>query len=235
MSTDHHCNPAGSRRREATPLAVRSGSPEGEASAFAANTPDFDAQLAGRFHATAIVRHRPRTLGTWRVTTASPPAADRIVRPLGGHVHQDPTTARFEVVTAAATVGILLDGPESLRVGWHDGPDSSCDGATQGDGRPCACPAGLAARRAAAKRGHGCRPGAEVRFALADDPAAGVFAFASEDWSFVEQASVVREVLDRCSVPVRARLGLGRTLHTLRSGKVLACTQPVIALVGRRP
>jgi hypothetical protein len=180
-----------------------------------------------------MVRHRPRTLGTWRVTTTSWPTADHVAQLLGGHARQDPATGHPELLTAASTVGILLEGQDAVRIGWQRSVHGTCDGATQDDSQPCACPAGLAARRAAAKRGHGCRPRAEVRFALADDPAAGVFGFASEDWSFAELAGTLRDVLDGSRAPMRARLGLERTLHRLGSGRVLACTRPVIASVGR--
>ena len=237
MSAERRPNPAGSRPGEASPLAVRRtrhAPPDGEPPAFAANTPDADAELAGRFHATTMARNRPRTLGTWRVTTTCPPTAARVARLLGGHVHQDPTTGRAEVLTTAQTVSILLSHPDALRIGWQRSANGTCDGLDQDDGQHCACPVGLAARRAAAKRGDGCRPRVEVRFALIDDPAAGLFAFASEDWSLVELAGTLRGVLDGSGVPARARLGLERSLHGLRSGRVLACTRPVIALVGCR-
>jgi hypothetical protein len=207
---------------------------DSEAPASAANIPDADAQPAGRFHTTAMVRNRPRTLVVWRVTATNPLTADRVARLLGGHVHQDPTTGRAEVLTTAAVVSILLARPDALDVGWQRSAYRTCDGLAQDDGQPCACPARLAARRAAAKRGDGCRPRVEVRFALTDDPAAGVFAFASEDWSLVELAGMMRGVLDGSGVPARARLGLERSLHRLPSGRVLACTRPVIALVARR-
>lgn len=236
MSTDHRRAPTGPDRREAPPLAVRRirhGPPDAPPSAFATQTPDPDAQLAGRFHATTIVRNRPRTLGTWHVTTTSWPTADRVARLLGGHARQDPTTGRVEVLTAASTVGILLEGPEALRVGWRGSANGACDGATQGDGQPCACPAGLAARRSAAKRGRGCRPRVEVRFALTDDPAAGAFGFASDDWSFAEQAVKLRTLLCSSDQAVLVRLALHRTLHALPSGRALAYTRPVLTLVER--
>jgi hypothetical protein len=181
-----------------------------------------------------MVRNRPRTLGTWRVTTTSLLTAERVAQLLGGHARQDPTTGRAEVLTTASTVSILLTRPENLDVGWQRSAHGTCDGLVQDDGQPCACPAGLAARRAAAKRGDGCRPRVEVRFLLGDDPAAGVFAFASQDWSFVELAGTLRDVLDGSTVPVRARLGLERTLHRLRSGRELACTRQTIMPLGRQ-
>lgn len=235
MSAERRRNPAGSPPWQAPPAAVRHlrhAPPDDEAPAFAASTPDAHGRIAGRFRATAMARNRPRTLGSWRVTTTSLLTAARVARLLGGHARQDPTTGRAEVLTTAATVGILLTRPEDLDVGWQRSARGTCDGLAQDDGQPCACPASLAARRAAAKRGHGCRPRVEVRFLLGDDPAAGVFAFASEDWSFVELAGKLRGVLDGSTVPVRARLGLVRTLHRLRSGRDLACTRPVIELVG---
>jgi hypothetical protein len=72
----------------------------------------------------------------------------------------------------------------------------------------------------------------EIRFTLAEDPASGVFSFASEDWSLVELCGTLRGALNSSSMPLPATLGLERTLHRLQSGRVLACTRPVIALAG---
>ena len=125
-------------------------------------------------------------------------------------------------------------GPNALHIGWQRDERYTCDGVTQGDRQCCICPAELELRRAAAKQGRGCRPRAEIRFRLRDDQTVGVLSFVSDDWSFVELASTTQAVLGggKARDPVRAQLGLRRSLHTLRSGMVLPYTRPVIALSG---
>jgi hypothetical protein len=124
----------------------------------------------------------------------------------------------------------MIAGTDALRIGWQRIGQGTCDGAMEGDGQLCVCPVGFAQRRAAAKQGSGCRPRAEVRFQLQGDPALGVFGFASEDRSFVELVAAMRAALSSRAAnrPVSAWLGLRRSLHTLRSGRVLADTRPVI-------
>jgi hypothetical protein len=188
--------------------------------------------LAGSLDYATVVRNRPRTHGTWRVTTTSRRTADRVVQLLGGRVQQDVTSGLVEVLTSSPTVDILLTGPAALRVDWQHAA-VRCDGVAQGDGRPCACPPGLAQRRAAGKQGRGCRPCAELRFRLAGRPRLGTFGFACEDWSFVEAVARSQAALRGARVePARARLGLQRSFHTLRSGIVLPYTHPVLTLLG---
>ena len=193
-----------------------------------------EAELVGRFHYTTLVRNRPRTLGTWRVTTTSLLIADRVARLLGGYVEQDSARDVAEIMTTSSTIGILLAGPGALEIGWQHTDRNTCDGATQDDRQPCICPANFAQRRAAAKQGYGCRPHAEVRFRLQDDQTAGVFDIASEDWSFVELVTTIQAALSSRETwsPGMARVGLQRTLHTLRNGIVLPYTRPHIELLG---
>ncbi len=189
--------------------------------------------LAGSLDYATMVGNRPRTLATWRVTTTSRRTGDRVAQLLGGPVQQDLTSGLVEVLTTSPTVEVLLAGPAALGIVWqHAG--SHCDGVAQGDGRPCACPPGLSQRRAAGKQGRGCRPCAELRFRLASCPCLGTFGFACEDWSFVELVARTQAALRGRPPggPARARLGLQRSLHTLRSGTVLPYTRPVITLLG---
>jgi hypothetical protein len=192
-----------------------------------------EAELIGRFHYTALIHNRPRTLGTWRVTT-SPLTADCVARLLGGHVQQTSTGGVAEIMTTSSTIGILLAGPGALYIGWQRTDRSTCDGATQDDCQPCICPADFAQRRAAAKQGYGCRPHAEVRFRLQHGQTAGVFAIASEDWSFVELVTTIQAALSSRETrrPVKAQVGLQRTLHTLCDGTVLPYTRPDIRILG---
>lgn len=233
MSTEPPGDPPAPDAWEAFPLAagcIRNASPDGEPPVFVTNIEDAEAQLAGRFHYTMLVRNRPRTLDTWRVTTARLLTADRIAQLLGGHIQQVRTGGQTEILTASSTVGILLTGADALSIWWQRIGQGSCDGATQDDCQPCICPADFARRRAAAKQGHGCRPRAEVRFRLQDDQTAGIFGVVSEDWSFVELVTTTRVALSgrETEPPVRARLGLRRTLHTVGRGVVLPYTRPVI-------
>jgi hypothetical protein len=188
--------------------------------------------LAGCFEYTTVVRNRPRTLDAWRVTTTSVDIADRVAQLLGGRAQRDPTAGLAEVLTAAATVGILLFGPAALYVQWqHAG--QPCDGATQSDGHPCACHGDLAQRRAAARQGWGCQPQAELRFRLSRLPQLGTFRFTCEDWSFVELVAMTQAMLHgrKSAVPITAWLGLRRSLYAVRAGVVLPYTHPVITLV----
>jgi hypothetical protein len=194
---------------------------------------DGEVDLVGRVHYVALVRNRPRTLGTWRVTTESPRIGDRIAQLLGGHVQEDRTGDRVEILTTSSTIDIVLTGPNALHIDWRRDETNICQGANQDDREFCICPADFQLRRAAAKQGSGCWPLAEVRFRLLDDQTAGVLGFVSNDWSFVDLICTTQEILgsrkDRS--PVIAQLGLRRSLHTLRSGTVLPYTRPVITLL----
>jgi hypothetical protein len=205
---------------------------EAEAWSFVVSTSDGEAELAGRFHATAMVRGRPHTLGAWRVT-ASQPTADRIAQLLGGCVQRDSMNGLAEIQTSTSTVNIVLIGPDALAISWRRAGSGTCDGASHGDRQPCTCPAILAQRRVAAKQGRGCQPRAEILLRLRDDPALGLFSFLSEDWSFVELVTEARVALRGMDRPAAAQLGLNRTLHMLQSGKVLAYTMPVLTLLDR--
>jgi hypothetical protein len=198
---------------------------QAESPALVWNIEDDDAELVGRFHYVALVRNRPRTLGTWRVTTESPRTAERIAQVLGGHVQEEPTGDLAAILTTSSTINILLTGSNALHIGWQRDDRNTCDGVTQDDCRVCICPADFEPRRAAAKQGRGCRPRAEVRFRLLDDQTVGVLGLVSHDWPFVELISTAQAVLTSWEGrgPVRAQLGLRRSLHTLPSGMVLPC------------
>ncbi len=98
--------------------------------------------LAGRLDYATVVGNRPRTLGTWRVTTTSRRTADSVVQLLGGRVQQDLTGGLVEVLTTSPTVEILVTGPAALRVRWQYA-GSHCDGVTQGDAARAPAPLGL--------------------------------------------------------------------------------------------
>jgi hypothetical protein len=206
---------------------------QAEAPVLVTNINDGEVELVGRLHCVAVVRKRPRTLGTWRVTTESLRTAYRITQVLGGHIQQDPAADLTEIMTASSTIDILLTESTALHVGWQRDDKNTCDGITRDDRQVCICPADHGLRRAAAKQGRGCRPRAEILFRLLDDQAVGVLEFVNDDWSFVELISATQAVLSSREGrgPVRAQLGLRRSLHTLPSGMVLPYTRPVITLL----
>jgi hypothetical protein len=123
---------------------------------------DGEVELVGRLHHVAVVRNRPRTLGTWRVTSESPRTADRIAQVLGGHIQQDPAADPAEILTTSSTIDILLTESTALYIGWQRDDKNTCDGITRDDRQVCICPADHELRRAAAKQGRGCRPRAKV-------------------------------------------------------------------------
>jgi hypothetical protein len=141
-----------------------------------------------------------------------------------------------EILTTSSTIDILLTGSTALYIGWQRDDKNTCDGITQDNRQVCICPVDDELRRAAAKQGRGCRPRAKVLFRLLDDQAVGVLEFVNDDWSFVELVSATQAELDsrEGKGPVRAQLGLRRSLHTLPSGMVLPYTRPVITLLGDR-
>jgi hypothetical protein len=194
-----------------------------------------EAELVGLFQYGDLLRNRPRTLATWRVIAPRGCTVDRIAQLLGGDPQHDHKSGQAEVITESAAVGILLSGAGALRVRWEGVDKRACDGAAEGDDRRCTCPPTLAERRAAAKLGLSCQPRAEIRFRLQDDPALGLFSLVSEDWSFVEHVMASLAVLRRTNGPAAARLNLLRTMHPLRSGRVLAYTRPAISLLEREP
>jgi hypothetical protein len=198
------------------------------------NIKDCEVELVGRLHHVAVVRNRPHTLGTWRVTTERPRTADRIAQVLGGYIQQDPTADVAEILTTSSTIDILLTESTALSICWQRDDKNTCDGITRDDRQVCICPADHELRRAAAKQGRGCRPRAKVVFRLLDDQAVGVLEFVNDDWSFVELVSATQAVLSSREGKglVGAQLGLRRSLHTLPSGMVLPYTRPVITLLG---
>jgi hypothetical protein len=204
-----------------------------ESPVLVTSSKDTEAELLGRFHYITLVRNRPRTVGTWRVTTTSQLIADRVAQLLGGHVERNPRRNQFEILTTSSTVEVLLSGPDALYIRWQRDDRSTCDGVIPADRHPCRCPVAVEQRRAAAKQGDGCQPRAEVRFHFRDDQLVGVFGLASGDWSFVELVATAQAALSSRDAGglVRAQLELRRSLHTLHSGMVLPYTRPVLTVL----
>jgi Recombination directionality factor-like len=225
----------GSPAQEASSNAVRHIRPapsEKELAGLATNTVDTAADLIGCFSYTTLIRNRPRTLTTWRVTATDTGTARRIAQLLGGHPLRNPRDNGAEVITASTAVDVLLD-PHMLSIRWQSIGQQTCDGAVRSNGQSCACPRNLAQRRAAAKHGEGCKPGVSICFRLRSDPALGIFGLLSEDWSFAETVIDTGAALQRMAqLPTTARLDLLRTQHTLPSGRALAYTHPALTLLG---
>jgi hypothetical protein len=199
---------------------------------LATNAVDAAADLIGCFFYTTLIRNRPRTLRTWRVTATGAGTARRIAQLLGGHPQQNPGDNSAEVITASTAVNVLLD-PHMLGIRWQRIGEQTCDGAVRSNGQPCACPSNLAQRRAGAKHGDGCTPGVSICFRLQNDPALGMFGVLSEDWSFAETVIDARAALQRVGQSrTAARLDLLRTQHTLPSGRALSYTRPALTLLG---
>ncbi|HET6748629.1 MAG TPA: hypothetical protein VFL71_05145 [Actinomycetes bacterium] len=175
---------------------------------------DTEAEPVGRFHYPKLVRNRPRTLDTWRVVTTSQLAADRVAQLLGGHIEQDPRTDCIEILTISSAVGILLSGPNALYIDWQRDDRRACDDVTEGDRQPRICPAALEQRRPS----EGTAVGLAQRSGFVSRTIRwlGVFAFVSDDWSFVELIATAQPALSsrKAGRPVRAQLELRRRLHT---------------------
>jgi hypothetical protein len=225
----------GSPAREASPYAVRRIRPapsEDELAGLATNAVDAAADIIGCFFYTTLIRNRPRTLTTWRVTATGAGIARRIAQLLGGHPQRSPGDNGVEVITASTAVDVLLD-LHMLSIRWQSSGEQTCDGAVRSNGHSCVCPRNLAQRRAAAKHGEGCKPGVSICFRLLSDPALGMFGLLSEDWSFAETVIDTRAALERMlKLPTTARLDLLRTQQTLPSGRALAYTRPALTLLG---
>jgi hypothetical protein len=190
----------------------------------------------GSFRYGGVFNRRPRVFGTWLVTSSDASILGRVAELLGGTLpnSHEPDHDPY-VITDAVEVDILLRGPADLDVGWCRQPAHVCDSGVQHDqhrSRPRECPPDPDDRRIAARAGQGCRPRVRVCFRLLQDPELGAFAFSSGNWTFAQQAS--RDLGQvRCILrPVRARLGIQRAPHRLRSGTTIVHTWPVLDLLG---
>src|SRR5829696_7173978 len=76
---------------------------------LATNAVDTAADLIGCFSYTTLIRNRPRTLTTWRVTATGTGTARRIPQLLAGHPQRNPGDNGAEVITASTAVDVLLD------------------------------------------------------------------------------------------------------------------------------
>jgi hypothetical protein len=195
------------------------------------------AQAIGRFGFGLLRNGRPGTLSTWRISVRTPEIVARVAMLFGGMPSAtiDADKYAWQVITEAVTVDVVLSGPRALRVRWRrDGCGRRCDGPEQSKRAECSCASlGLLAdRKAAARQGDGCVPNIEMFFRLRHDPALGLFAFVSGNWSFAEQAIMAKAALGRLAGPTRVQLGLKQTCYTLHGGREVNYTRPTLALPG---
>jgi hypothetical protein len=236
MSADRHPHAARSHphAQMASPLVdhARHAAAVVRPAVFAANT--SDPAPVGCFHYATLLRNRPQILATWRVSSTRPAVPNRVAELLGG-TPQHLGGNTWSVTTNTTTADILLPDPGALRLRWCRDARHTCDGSVQRDQetqRPCTCPPYLPERRMATRHGHACEPQVEVIFRLSEDPALGLFCFASGSWSLAEDAIRAMETLRAYRGPARARLHLHRAPCTLAAGQVITCTTPTLIVLG---
>lgn len=239
MSTDHRRDSDRSRARDTSPLAdcsICHASCATQSPVPVTNAGD-SSEPVGRFHYATLLRNRLQVITSWQVSADDYQVRARVADLLG-RASQDIGADILSITTETTTIEVILHGPGALRLRWCRDGCRTCDGKVQSDNgtqRSCMCPPSLPERRTATRHGRGCEPRVEVFFRLAQDPDLGVFTFASGSWSLTEQVINARISLQADSQPTRARLSLQRTLHRLYSGRTLAYTRPVLAVVGTSP
>jgi hypothetical protein len=178
-----------------------------------------DRRVAGRLRLAAPQRGYPKP--TWRVVVHEARLALDVARLLGGSrsILDD---GAIEIVTDAATIEILLDGPDAIRIDWYHGA-RRC---TEAEYAAPTDPAEVAARRRAARLGDGCMPRVWVWGHLAEAPDLGVVEFVSGNWHVAEDAARLAAMLRSRRDPLHVALGLVRSESTLASGRRILDTRP---------
>jgi len=171
---------------------------------------------------------RQQASAAWRVTVTNPNVGRRVAELLDGHLRSSAESGIVEVVGQITEVGILLAGPDAVRLEWFRSAASpACDGTVRA-GRPCACPPSFAVRRASVRRGRGCEPHVRIRFRLRGTPELGLFSIVNGNWSFAQEAVSTARVLRERGRPVCCSLSLRQTTCTLRSGRSMAYTRAAL-------
>jgi hypothetical protein len=198
-------------------------------------------QLAGCFRFGVLLNSRPQALRTWRVVTDDLRVALRIADLLGGEPRseRDADRPRYEVITKASRLDVVLGGWDAVLVGMglRQGSElvRSCDGRSQaGEGfpPPCSCPSTLAARRRAAAEGVGCEAAVCVNFRLRAECTLGSFTFFTGSWTFAEDAVKAAVALPQLDGSARAELRLDHTRYKTATGRGISWTQPRMAVLG---
>jgi hypothetical protein len=205
------------------------------------------ADVVGRFRSGTSLNGRPVSLSTWRVTTGDPEVSDTVAEMLGGQPGEWDAHGedRIEVITEADEVLIRLkaNGIKSGMALWGrtGKPIRKCDGVTQADGSPCACPSKLADRKEAAKAGTGCEPNIVLHFRLADAPDLGMFKFTSSSWTLVDEVNKAEAKLaallseDDDDAEVLAVLGKEHVEYDTKAGRHVEFTKPTLKVLSLAP
>lgn len=159
----------------------------------------------------------PQSCEAWRLTTESETIAKAIAERFGGEVTtwQSSRGDDHQVFTTTTQLDIILAGPEAIRtqmLKWGGGTlVRSCDGISQRDGAPCACPGTLVERKAAARDGSGCEPSTRLIFKLVGLEQLGDFSFTKAGagntaWRFAQSATKHEAQLAEIGGPALATL-----------------------------
>lgn len=213
---------------------------------------DFSDDVVGRFRSGYQVNNRPQALGAWRITTGDPDVADRVHELFGGDEPQnwDATGEdNIEVFTEAASVTVILDGPNAIRqrmvlrnrngevVRASDGEVIEYPEEMAGQPDPQAGQS-LAELKDAARAGIGAKPETDIFFRLADDPDLGKFRFRSGSWDLASDVNYygVFEELAKIDGPALATLTLNEKSFVAKSGprkgKTVSYTAPSLRVKG---
>ncbi|WP_181009009.1 hypothetical protein [Streptomyces sp. SM12] len=206
----------------------------------------FAADTVGRFRSGRMVGRRPESLDEWRVTTGDPAVADAVSQLLGGRAEEWETQGEdgLEILTNAKSVGIVIDGSNSIKADMRQYANSQlfhhCDGVEylspeEKRGNPCGCPRLFAERKELAKAG-GPKPNIDIRFKLAEDVNLGYFRFVTGSWDMVKALGDLTDNLSDAQGPVRAELRIEPVSFTAKSGpragQVITYNRPVIEVAG---
>ncbi|MEU0937221.1 hypothetical protein [Embleya sp. NPDC005971] len=179
---------------------------------------------------------RPLALCTWRLTLHDKQEASAVARIFDGEWTEWNTSSedRYEVMTRAQTVGIILDGPHSIKFDmrqWANGGlVHHCDGRyflspDSSEGRSCGCPSSPIDRRALTRSGMGPQPNVTIAFRLASAPGVGIFRMRSVSWRFAENAMALKEEIGSNYEGVVWRI----SLHQVKVTTGVTYVKPVLA------
>ncbi|MFD0264188.1 hypothetical protein ACFVH7_38665 [Kitasatospora indigofera] len=179
----------------------------------------------------------------WHIATSSWSTANSISEALGGTARPFGRLPGLEVqvVTEAASLSVLLEGPDSVsfrmaRRGGR-GVAHTCDGQRFLEpagltGTACGCPPTLTARRAAALRGLGPKPDIELVFLLHAAPELGLFRLNTSSWDFAGDSLRALEVLRQVPSPVLCRLGIEVVEFSSPDGVEVSYRRPMLVVAG---
>lgn len=194
--------------------------------------------VVGRFRSGHQVNNRPMALEAWRVTTGDPEVATALTDLFKVKDSAQPWETQgedsLELFTDLASVNIIVEGANAVRTGmvlWgRNALIRSCDGVTQKDGTPCACPQRVMDRKEAAKLGTGCEPSIVIFFRLADAPDLGKFKFVTGSWSMAGEIGQAEDALAKLDGPAFGTLKLELVEYTTKAGRNVRYTKPVLSI-----